>query len=148
MSKDAVEALYRTLLERWNGCDAEGYGDLFADDGSMVGFDGSCMQSARAIREHLGSIFADHRPATYVARVEEVRSLGAGSALLRAFAGMVPPGGSDIMPDKNAAQVLIAVETVEGWRIAHFQNTPAKFDGRPDEAERLTADLQAQLAAR
>jgi hypothetical protein len=30
-----------------------------------------------------------------------------------------------------------------GWRIAHFQNTPASLDGRPEEREALTSQLQA-----
>ena len=145
MWTDEVVALHRALLERWNDKDAEGYGALFADDGSMVGFDGSTVDSRPAIIEHLGAIFADHDPATYIWKVREVRPLASGVVLLRAVAGMVPPGGSDIVPDKNAVQALVALETADGWRIAHFQNTPAAFDGRPEEAEALSAELRAVL---
>ena len=141
-----VEALHRALLSRWNEKDSTGYGELFADDGSMVGFDGSCIGSATSIIEHLGSIFADHDPPTYVAKVHEIRPVGPGTMLLRAIAGMVPPDGSDIDPGMNAVQVLLAVESTEGWRIAHFQNTPAAFHGRPEVAESLSEELRARLA--
>lgn len=140
-----VEALYRSLLERWNEKDATGYGDLFSDDGSLVGFDGSCVESPASIVEHLQSIFSDHDPATYVAKVREVRPLGSGSMLLRGVVGMVPPDGSDLNPEVNAIQVLVAVETDRGWRIAHFQNTPAQFHERPEAAEALTAELRTLL---
>ena len=140
-----VEALYRALVDTWNKKDAAGYGELFTDDGSVVGFDGSCVETPSSITEHLGSIFADHDPASYVSKLNEVRPIGSGSMLVRGIAGMVPPGKSDIDPDKNAVQVLVAVETEHGWRIAHFQNTPAAFDGRPEATESFTAELRAEL---
>ena len=144
---EEVEALYRTLLERWNERDAAGYGALFDDLGSIVGFDGSSVERPAGITAHLASIFSDHEPATYVAKVREVRELGGGAALLRSVAGMVPPGASDIKPEVNVVQALVAVRRDSGWRIAHFQNTPAAFHGRPDEADTLTAELRAVLAA-
>ncbi len=140
---EEVEALHRALLDRWNEGDAAGYGALFTPVGSIVGFDGSCVETPAAITEHLSAIFADHRTATYVAKVREVRPLGDGVALLRAVAGLVPPGGSDVNPEANAIQALVAVRGDDGWLVAHFQNTPAAFHGRPDDAEALTAELQA-----
>ena len=140
-----VEALYAALLAAWNDKDAPGYADLFTEDGSMVGFDGSTVESRHSIAEHLGSIFADHDPASYVSKVREVRALGPGSMLVRGVVGMVPPGGSDIDPDKNAVQALVAVESSNGWRVAHFHNTPAAFHGRPEAADSLTAELRDRL---
>ena len=138
-----VEALFANLLSRWNDRDASGYAALFADDGSLVGFDGSPIESAAKIGAHLRSIFADHQPATYVAKVREIRPLGPDTTLLRAVAGMVPPGANDIKPEVNAMQALIAVRRDGAWRVAHFQNTPAAFHGRPEAAEALTAELRA-----
>lgn len=70
---DEVESLFRNLLTCWNERDAARYGSLFTEAGSIVGFDGSCVESAAAITEHLQSIFTEHQPATYVWRVREVR---------------------------------------------------------------------------
>jgi hypothetical protein len=58
---------------------------------------------------------------------------------------MVPPGSGQIKPDVNAVQSLVAVRRDGEWRVAHFQSTPAAFDGRPDEADALTAELQSVL---
>lgn len=60
---------------------------------------------------------------------------------------MKPPGKADLMPDRNAIQVLIVVTEGGTSRIAHFQNTPAKFDGRPELVTELTAELTAVLQA-
>jgi uncharacterized protein (TIGR02246 family) len=96
-----VEALYRALLAGWNRRDAAAWGDLFTSNGSLVGFDGSQVDSRRAIVAHLAGIFADHEPAAYVGKVKEVRPLAPGVALLRAVAGMVPPGASAVEPSVN-----------------------------------------------
>ncbi|MCU1429004.1 MAG: hypothetical protein JWL83_3004 [Actinomycetia bacterium] len=140
-----VQTLYRELLNSWNMKDAVRFGELFTDDGMMVGFDGTEVESRASIIEHLAGIFADHQPASYVAKVREIRPLGSGAALLRSVAGMVPPGASDIKPEVNAVQALVAVAINDGWRIAHFQSTPAALHGRPDAVEALTAELRSVL---
>jgi uncharacterized protein (TIGR02246 family) len=141
----AIEALYRRLLDAWNQRDASAYARLFAEDGYVVGFDGSQMEGQAQIAGDLGGIFADHVTATYVAKVEGVRFLAPQVAVLRARAGMVLPGQSDINPAANALQTLTAVETDGEWRIAVFQNTPAQFHGRPALVEQMSAELRALL---
>ena len=145
---DEADALYRALLGRWNERDAAGFAALFAADGSVVGFDGTSVETPGAIARHLGSVFADHQPATYVAKVREVRPLGPAAVLVRSVVGMVPPGASDINAEANAVQSLVAVETGAGWRIAHFQNTPAAFHGRPEDADALTEELRRLVPPR
>ena len=97
-----IADLYDSLLRCWNEKDAAAYAALFAEEGVVVGFDGTSIESPSSIRDHLESIFADHDPATYVAMVEDVRLLGAGVALLRGVAGMVPPGANTIKSEVNA----------------------------------------------
>ena len=142
---DHLEKLYRDLLDAWNRRDAAAYARLFRSTGSIVGFDGSVANGREEIEAHLRPIFTDHPTARYVGKVREVRILGQ-SALVRAVAGMIPPGGREIMPDRNAIQTVVAsIEPDGGWSIEMFQNTPARLDGRPDEAARLTRELQAEV---
>ncbi len=143
-----VEDLYRGLLAAWNDGDAEAWGRHFTEDGSLVGFDGSPVETRSAIVEHLAGIFADHPVARYVEKVREVRTLGRGVALLRAVVGMVPPGDTDLKPEVNSIQSLVAVNTSDGWRVSHLQTTPAAFHGRPEAVEALTDELRAVLADR
>jgi uncharacterized protein (TIGR02246 family) len=145
---EAVRALYQELLDGWNQRSAEGMSGLLLDDAIVVGFDGSQMQGAAAVREELSRIFADHTPARYVAIVRSVRILAADVAVLHAVAGMVPPGKREIKPENNAVQTLTAVKRDGRWRIAVYQNTPARFDGRPELAAELTSELDRALGAR
>jgi uncharacterized protein (TIGR02246 family) len=141
-----IELLYRGLLDGWNRRDAESFGNSFTTDGVAIGFDGSRHAGRAEITADMARIFADHETAAYVARVREVRLLTPDVGLLEAVAGLVPPGGSDLRPELNARQTVVACFAEdEGWRIAQLQNTPAQFHGRPDLAAALTDELRREL---
>jgi uncharacterized protein (TIGR02246 family) len=91
-------------------------------------------------------VFAHHATAAYVGKVREVRALGPDVALLRAVAGMVPPGQLRLNPAVNAVQTLIARRDGSAWRVELFQSTPAAFHGRPDAVAALTEELEQELA--
>jgi uncharacterized protein (TIGR02246 family) len=141
----AVRALYRALLDSWNRRDAAGYAALFAENSQVIGFDGSQMSGPAEIASQLGSIFSDHLTATYVSKVRAVQFLGTEVAILRAVVGMVPPGQSDLNPNVNAIQTMVAAKDADTWRIVLFQNTPAQFHGRPELAQQLTDELRQLL---
>ena len=149
MSADEAEirALHGRLLAAWNARDAKAFGGLFTADGEQVGYDGSQVAGAAAITSDIGRIFADHPTARYLALVRSVRIVAPAVAVLRAEVGMVPPGGNDINPERNAVQSLVVVAGPDGWRVALFHNTPAQFHGRPEASAALTAELRAALAA-
>ena len=142
-----VRLLYQELLKAWNEKNARKMADLIAENGNLVGFDGSQIDGRRQVESVLGKIFADHPTAAYVSIVRELRLLSPDVALLRAVAGMVPPGQSDINPAVNAVQSLIATKEQGRWRIALFHNTPAAFHGRPELSEQLTEELRQALRA-
>lgn len=142
---DEVESLYRRLLEAWNDGDGNGMAACFADDGEMIGFDGSNMQGRKEIAEHLSAVFSDHETARFLSKVKGIRSPAPDVALLRAAAGMVPPGQDDINPEVNTHHTVLARKVDDGWSIVLFQNTPAQFHGRPDLKERWTAELRELL---
>ncbi len=139
--REPTVAVYRGILEAWNRRDADGFAALFTETGSVVGFDGSQMNGRREIAETLRAIFTDHQTARYVARIREVRALGGGAMLLRAVAGMIPPGKTEINPAVNAVQSLVVVPEAGSARIALLHNTPAALHGRPHLVEQLTAEL-------
>jgi uncharacterized protein (TIGR02246 family) len=139
--EDTATSLYRQMIDGWNARDADAMAAPLATDGLMIGFDGSQMHGRDEVAAELGSIFADHETATFVTKVRSVKALGADAALLHAVAGMVPPGGSELMPERNTIQTLVARRGDDGWSVALFQTTPAQFHGRPELTEQLTAEL-------
>lgn len=146
MPESDIQTLYRRLLQAWNERSARGMADLFAEEGEMIGFDGSQAIGPDDIYSHLQPIFEHHPTAAFVSKVKEVRLLGPETAMLRAIAGMIPPGQTELNPKANAHQTVIAVRHRESWRIQLFQNTPAQFHGRPELVERMTAELKETLS--
>ena len=141
MERSSIEKLHAELLTCWNNRDASGMSAMFTNDGSAIGFDGSQMNGQIEIEKELEKVFADHETASYVWKVEEVRFLDQGTALLRAIVGMVPPGKNEINPETNAIQSMVAIREKDAWKISLYQNTPAQFHGRPELVEQMTKEL-------
>jgi len=75
--------------------------------------------------------------------VRETRMLGSEVGILRAVAGMIPPGAQDINPALNTIHSLVAVGDANGqWRAALFQSTPAAWHRRPGDSAALTEELR------
>jgi uncharacterized protein (TIGR02246 family) len=146
-AETAVRDLYRRLLDGWNRDSAEDFAAAFAEDGEIVGFDGSQNSGREEIAAEMGRIFADHETGTYVGKVREVRPLGSDAAVLSAVAGVVPAGQSDLEPKLNSVQALVAERRDGEWQVVLYQNTPAQFHGRPELVEGLTEELRQELQA-
>jgi uncharacterized protein (TIGR02246 family) len=145
MDENEVRALYRQLLASWNQRSAGDFAALFAEDGHVVGFDGSLMNGRAEIETELRRIFADHQTAAYVGKIRAVDFLSPDVAVLRAVSGMVPPGQTGLNPAVNTIQSLVSARRAGRWWIALYQNTPAQFHGRPQLAQQLTEELRELL---
>jgi uncharacterized protein (TIGR02246 family) len=143
MSEDQIRKLYQSLLDNWNKNDASAFAKLFTKEGSAVGFDGSQMNGQIEIENELTKIFSNHKVASYVNIIREVRRLSDSVYLLRAVVGMIPPEKNEIDPKTNAIQTLVAQKEGDQFKISLFQNTPAAFHGRPELSLKLTQELQA-----
>ncbi|MBV7508453.1 SgcJ/EcaC family oxidoreductase [Bacillus sp. sid0103] len=140
-----VQAVYKKLIDAWNERSAKGMAALFTDDGESIGFDGSQTIGRQEIFSHLKPIFEHHPTARFVSKVKEVRLLSSEIAILRAIAGMVPPGQADINANVNTHHTLVVVKREGDWRIQLFQNTPAQYHGRPELVEQMTEELREIL---
>ncbi|MEC0230371.1 SgcJ/EcaC family oxidoreductase [Paenibacillus alba] len=143
--ESSVQALYQRLLATWNERKAADMAAVFAEEGELIGFDGSVVQGRALILEHLAPIFANHPTPPYYGKVKSVHFLAEGVAVLRAIAGMVPQGKSDLAPELHTHHTMIAVRKDQIWQIVLHQNTPAQFHGRPELVEAMTKELKELL---
>ena len=56
---------------------------------------------------------------------------------------MIPPGGDDVMADRQAVQLLVAAQETGAWRACSLQNAPFELHGHPEAVEELTQELRA-----
>ncbi len=140
-----VRDLYRRVLGGWNRASGTDFAAPFAEDGEVIGFDGSQTKGRTTIADEMDGIFADHATGKYVAKVRSVRSLGSDAAVLSAIAGVVPAEEKDLNPALNSIQTLVFERSGGGWRVVLYQNTPAQLHGRPELVESLTNELRQEL---
>ena len=142
-----IRALYQQLIDGWNRRSGASVAAAFADDGDIIGFDGSHHRGRLSIAADLRAIFGSHQTPAYVGIIRSVRPIAPGVAILLAHAGMIPAGASDLDPDLHTVHTLVAADEGGGrWRISLFQSTPAAFHGFPEEREALTQELRGLLA--
>ncbi|UOQ43779.1 SgcJ/EcaC family oxidoreductase [Halobacillus salinarum] len=139
-----VQNVYSRLIQAWNDRHAEGMAELFSEDGEMIGFDGSQEFGTAAILKHLTPIFDTHPTPPFVTKIKEVKFLSADVALVRAIAGMIPPGEKGLNPDFHTHHTLVAVYEEGRFQIELFQNTPAQFHGRPELVNQMTEELNKE----
>jgi uncharacterized protein (TIGR02246 family) len=143
MGENEVRVLYDTFITAWNDHDGTAMAAAFTEDGVVIGFDGSVSSGKEAIGSEMTNIFADHETGRYAVKVKSVRELAQQAVILRAIAGLIPPGQIAIRPETNSHQTVVAEAQDGQWRIVLFQNTPAQFHGRPELVEEMTQELQA-----
>ena len=140
-----IRALYASLLDGWNRRSGAAVAAGFADDGDIIGFDGSHHHGRLAIAADLRQVFGSHQTPAYVGVVRSVRQIADGVALLLAHAGMIPAGGNDFDPDLHSVHSLVAVDDGGRWKISLFQSTPAAWHQHPEAREALTEELRGLL---
>ena len=140
-----VRALYAGFVDGWNQRSGAAVSAVFADDGEMIGFDGSQTVGRLSIAAEFRKIFGSHRTPSYVALIRSVRPMVPGVAVLHAHAGMIPAGGNDLDPDLLTVHTVVALEGAGRWRISLLQATPAAWHAHPEARDALVEELRGLL---
>ncbi len=140
-----IRALYAAFIDGWNQRSGAAVSSGFADDGEVIGFDGSQTAGRLSIAAEFRKVFGSHQTPLYLALIRSVRPMADGVAVLHAHAGMIPAGANDLDPDLLTVHTLIAVDDGGRWRIGLLQATPAAWHGREDAREALLGELRGLL---
>ena len=112
-----IRALYAEFLDGWNRRSGAAVAAGFADDGDIIGFDGSHHQRPAVHRRRPPADLRqppDRRPTS--ALVRSVRPIATASPCSIAHAGTSRQGGNDFDPSLHAVHTLVAVD--EGGPLA------------------------------
>lgn len=143
----AIRFLYQQLMDGWNKGNGEAFAAPFAEDGDLVGFDGTHLNGRQNIISFHQQLFDNYvKGSRLVGKVRNVRFLTHDVAVMHVVGGTIMTGQTDIESERNSVQTLIATKDSNGeWRLAAFQNTRAQYLGRPEQAEALTEELRRLL---
>src|SRR3712207_6714376 len=70
-----IRALYHQYLDGWNRRSGAAVAACFADDGDIIGFDGTHHRGRLSIAADLRAIFGSHQTAAYLGLVRPVRPI-------------------------------------------------------------------------
>jgi uncharacterized protein (TIGR02246 family) len=144
--KMAIEALLHQLIDGWNRGKGDGFAAPFAEDGDQVAFDGTRIEGRQQIAEFHQVLFDRFLSGTrLVGKVVDVRFLAPDVAVAHGIGGTVMPGDTDLAPERNSVQTLVAVKRHGEWRLARLHNSRADFMGRPEATAAFTAELRKLL---
>jgi uncharacterized protein (TIGR02246 family) len=143
----AIRSLYQQLMDGWNKGSSEAFAAPFAEDSDLVGFDGTHLNGRQNIISFHQQLFDNYvKGSCLVGKVRNVRFLTHDVAIMHIVGGTIMAGQTDIEPERNSVQTLVATKDSKGkWRLAAFQNTRAQYLGRPEQAEALTEELRRLL---
>lgn len=120
----AVRALYQQLMNAWNEGNGEAYAAPFAEDGDLVGFDGTHFKGRQEIVSFHQPLFDKWLKGTrLVGEVRHLRFLTSDVAVMHAIGGTIMRGELKPSPARDSIQTLVAVRKDDEWKLAAFQNT-------------------------
>ena len=127
----AVRALYEQLMDGWNRGSGESFAAPVAEDGDLIGFDGTHLRGRAEIASFHQPLFDKWLKGTrLVGEVGSLRFLDPDVALIHAIGGTVMRGKSEPSAERDSIQTLVATKRGDQWFLAAFQNTRKRPMGR------------------
>jgi uncharacterized protein (TIGR02246 family) len=119
-----VHALYQRIMEGWNLGSGAAFAAAWAEEGQLIGFDGTHLTSRAEIARFHEALFQTHLKGTrLVGQVTDVQFPAPDVALLHGRGGTIMRGDSAPTPERDSLQTLVAVRRDGEWQLLAFQNT-------------------------
>ncbi|GAA0236662.1 SgcJ/EcaC family oxidoreductase [Haladaptatus pallidirubidus] len=127
----AVRKLYQKLMDGWNQGSGAAFASVFAEDGDLIGFDGTHLHGREEIDSFHQELFDRWLKGTrLVGQVEDVAFAAPDVAVLHAVGGTIPSGKSTPVSERDSIQTLVATKRDGDWHFTAFQNTRIRRMGQ------------------
>jgi uncharacterized protein (TIGR02246 family) len=143
----AIRFLYFQMIDGWNKGDGDSFASPFAEDGDLVGFDGTHLKGRQQIASFHQQLLDTYvKGSRLVGKIRNVRFISPDVAVMHVVGGTIMKGQTDIEPERNSIHTLVFKKgNGDKWCVAAFQNTRAQYIGRPDMSNELTEELREEL---
>jgi len=120
----AIAAVPARMVAAWAAHDADAFGDLFTDDGTLI-LPGLYKKGRAEIRAFMADGFAGRYKGTRVVGDPiDVKPLGPGAVALITQGGVIEAGQSDLSDAAAIRASWILVDRDGQWRLAVYHNCP------------------------
>ena len=121
---EAVRRLYDHMIEGWNTGSGAAFAMAFAEDGDLIGFDGSHFKGREQIASfHQRLLDTRLKGSRLVGRVMSLRFISTDVAVVHAIGSTIMRGERHPSPSRDSIQTMVAVKRGAAWRLAAFHNT-------------------------
>ena len=148
-NKAAISTLYFQMIDGWNKGSGSIFASPFAEDGDLVGFDGTHLKGRQKIGSFHQQLFDTFlKGSRLVGKIRDIRFLTDDVAIMHAVGGTIMDGQTNIDPERNSIHTIVVKRANPNgghWFITAFQNTRVQYIGRPQEIQTLTEELRTEL---
>ena len=111
----AIRSLYQQLMDGWNRGSGEAFAASFAEVGDLVGFDGTYLKGRQEIISFHQQLFDTYvKGSRLVGKIRHVRFVTSDVAIIHTIGGTIMAGQTDIEPERNSVQTLVATKNSKG----------------------------------
>jgi uncharacterized protein (TIGR02246 family) len=125
--KASISTLYFQMIDGWNNGSGSIFAAPFAEDGDLVGFDGTRLKGRQNIASFHQQLFDTIlKGSRLVGKIRNMRFLTKDVAIMHAVGGAIMDGQADIEPERNSFHTIVVKRdnpNVGYWFITSFQNT-------------------------
>jgi uncharacterized protein (TIGR02246 family) len=118
-------------MEGWNQGSGAAFASTWAEDGHLIGFDGTHFTSRAHIAEFHDPLLKTYLKGTrLVGTVTDVEFPAPDVAVFHALGGTIIAGATEPTPERDSIQTMVAVRRDREWQLLAFQNTRVRPMGR------------------
>ena len=119
-----IRALYERAMDGWNEGSGAAFAAAWAEDGHLIGFDGTHLTGRAAIAQFHEPLFKTYLKGTrLVGTVTDVEFPASDVAVFHARGGTIMADESQPTPERDSIQTMVAVRRFGEWQLLTFQNT-------------------------
>lgn len=123
----AVAALTQKVIAAWAYGDGDAFADVFVEEGTMI-LPGLFKKGREEIRAYLKEAYAGPYKNTQVTgRPLDLRFLAPDVGILITQGGVLAAGENEVSDEQAIRATWTVVKRDGEWRLAAYQNSPAKF---------------------
>lgn len=146
-----IRELFAEYCRTWTAGDSAGFGRLFTRDADYVSYDGSWAAGAEKLQDNHDKLFRGViAGSAMVGDIESLRFITDSVAVVVGNGSVLMPWRDELPKKRLSRQIVVCVETPEGWRIAAIQNGRQRPVALPevDSMPSKMSHLMTRLAQR